>query len=346
MNMRKKINEEGQSVIKKVVSAPDPRTAAVALQRLRDEFGFSDINSWISNGTDVCVEVEKSSTDDSYFYDMLKAMDEFSNRGVAGKRAVAENGRGLKGHLVEELKSLIRDKVLEAFDPNDPINKIELFDDPKVRSGKEWADKGGNFPVKRNGKIFWVSRSVAVSLATFCFDKAHGVWCVLANKRGPGCNTKVGCWNLPCGFLDYGETGEQAAIRETWEETGVAIPKGTHLRLLGTNTMKENVSMAFTCVLSGSIEDYPLSDANSEPGEVADIKWIPVLTAGGTPLDKVVGSYHWDRDPSAVIGRAQTALLPYIKSADNYDMLVNKLKDEIKQNPTAMFLLNKILSMA
>jgi hypothetical protein len=69
------------------------------------------------------------------------------------------------------------------------------------------------------------------------------------------------------------------------------------------------------------------------------------MTAGGSTLEKVMGSYHWDRNPWDIIKRAQTALLPYIKSNDSYDMLVSKLKDEIKQNPTAMFLLNKIVSM-
>jgi ADP-ribose pyrophosphatase YjhB (NUDIX family) len=32
---------------------------------------------------------------------------------------------------------------------------------------------------------------------------------------------RVGTWTLPAGFMENGETTEQAALREVWEETGV-----------------------------------------------------------------------------------------------------------------------------
>ena len=224
-------------------------------------------------------------------------------------------------------------------------DKVELVDDPKVRKGAEWAKYGGNFPIKRNGKIFYVSRSVAVSLCVFCKDR-NGNWCVLANQRGPGCHTSVGLWNVPAGYLDYGESSEDAAARETWEETGVDIPANVPFRLLGTNAsrQKNDVSMAYTCVLEGVIDDYPLSDENSEPGEVADIKWIPIMSANGRIIKEFL-KYRWNRNPYVIYGRAQTALMPYIQSDDKYNVLVKKLKQEIGGNPTALYLLDKILSM-
>ena len=47
-------------------------------------------------------------------------------------------------------------------------NKVSLYNDPKVRSGDEWVKYGGNFPIERNGHIYYVSRSVAVSLYCYC----------------------------------------------------------------------------------------------------------------------------------------------------------------------------------
>lgn len=226
-------------------------------------------------------------------------------------------------------------------------DKVELVNDPKVRSGAEWAKYGGNFPIKRNGKIFYVSRSVAVSLMTLCMDKSRGVWCVLANQRGPGVVHNRGKWNIPCGFLDYNESGEDAAKRETFEETGVEIPKEVRLRHLGTRASKDRdtVSMAYVCVLPGSVEDYPLSADNSEPGEVSDIKWIPIFTAGGTELKDVISKYNWDKSPDDIINRAKTALVPYMKTSGDYNKMLEQLKKEIGYNPSALFLLDKILSM-
>ena len=45
--------------------------------------------------------------------------------------------------------------IASSVNPPKPVDydKVELVNDPKVKSGKEWAQNGGNFPIKRNGKI-------------------------------------------------------------------------------------------------------------------------------------------------------------------------------------------------
>ncbi len=42
-------------------------------------------------------------------------------------------------------------------------------------------------------------------------------------------NKAYGLWNLPAGKLDEGETAEEAATRETLEETGYEVDLGRHL---------------------------------------------------------------------------------------------------------------------
>ena len=65
-----------------------------------------------------------------------------------------------------------------------------------------------------DGRTVWLSRSCAV-VGIIAVDNK-----VLMVKRGLGCPDEVGKWVLPCGYLDYDETLQDAIIREVYEETG------------------------------------------------------------------------------------------------------------------------------
>ena len=82
-----------------------------------------------------------------------------------------------------------------------------------------------NFPFEHDGMIYWWSRSLTGVNVVFCYSKIDNEWCVLADKRGEGCPTCIGMWNVPCGYCDTNETVKQTAIRESLEESGVRIPK-------------------------------------------------------------------------------------------------------------------------
>ena len=148
-------------------------------------------------------------------------------------------------------------------------DKLELVDDPNIVDG-------GNFAIKRNGKEYWVSRSNTISLCVFGYDE-NGVLHVLASKRGPKARGGVGKWNIIAGFLDYGYTLEQTAIKECYEETGVKITEdelinfGTH-----SNRVYNEVSTRFMAILKDPIENHPTSIENCEPGEVTDAQWIAI----------------------------------------------------------------------
>lgn len=236
-----------------------------------------------------------------------------------------------------QLNKTIQNVILEYFDKNDPYNQVSLVDDPKVRSGKAWADNIDNFPIKRNGKIFYVSRSVAMSLYCFCKNK-NGEWCILANKRGPGAPNNQGLWNVICGYLSYNETAEAGAARECWEECGLRLNPSI-LQQQGVNSKSENVTIRFAAVLSGTTENYPLSMDNCEPGEVTDVAWIPL---------RYVPKLKW------AFGQGHK-ILPQAKTSLGYDektgqcsndltYKINALKSELRgSNPYAFQLFTQIL---
>lgn len=72
-----------------------------------------------------------------------------------------------------------------------------------------------------DGQKIWVSRSVAVIMhlvIKFQYD-----FYVVTTLRGSGANDHNGKWCLPCGFLDWDESGAQGAARELFEETSINV---------------------------------------------------------------------------------------------------------------------------
>ncbi len=61
-------------------------------------------------------------------------------------------------------------------------------------------------------------------------------------------------WEVPKGFIDAGETPQQAAIRELCEETGFAISAAS-VRLLGTITPESGVIKGRTRLFSAVLDD-------------------------------------------------------------------------------------------
>jgi ADP-ribose pyrophosphatase YjhB (NUDIX family) len=85
----------------------------------------------------------------------------------------------------------------------------------------------------------------------------------------------IGCWALPGGFLECGESLEQAAARETWEETGVRVEPAA-MRLLALSTLPdlEEVHVGFRAELA----QMPVPACGPECSEAgffaeADVPW-------------------------------------------------------------------------
>ena len=128
-----------------------------------------------------------------------------------------------------------------------------------------------NFPVTVDGKEYWISRSVAA--VSYVYTIKDGQVYVLANKRGSGAPSNVGKWNAPSGFVDYNETVEQCAIRETFEETGVVV-RHTQMKELDDSPERigQNILVRFACY----VPMQETTSENCEPNEVDEIRWIPL----------------------------------------------------------------------
>src|SRR4030042_984708 len=131
-----------------------------------------------------------------------------------------------------------------------------------------------NFEFKHNGESLWYSRAVAVVGLILAHDYIWD-WYVLANKRGKNTPDFQGYWSLPCGYLDFNETCEEAIIREIFEETGLKIQKDRYLDLIGVDSIpvgKQNVTIRFKCNM---MEGITMADKiiinNSRPGSQINI---------------------------------------------------------------------------
>ena len=162
-------------------------------------------------------------------------------------------------------------------------DELELGEDPYARlDKKQQSGKKRNFPITRNNDGYWVSRSSSVSLYLFC-KNTEGEWCLLANQRGNNV-PRGGKWNVVCGYIDYGETLEHAAVRECFEECGIKI-RSTILKNCGTNSKYDTINTRFCGILKGTTDMYPPSIENCENNgdekqEVQNVAWIPLSELG------------------------------------------------------------------
>lgn len=242
---------------------------------------------------------------------------------------------------MDSIEMIVKKNIQEVFNKHDKYNRVELVDDPNVRSGKDWAIHGGNFPIKRNGNVYYVSRSMAVSLYCYCKNK-NGEWCILASKRGPKASSAHGLWNVVNGYLDYSKTAEQQAALEAYQECGVKVPIDKIMEM-GMNTRPsgrtQDFSVRFAAILDGTTDQYPTTIANCEPGECTDARWIP--------LSRVTHYPFAFGQAQKSIAQAHTILGDFTKEpSEEVNYLLNELYASISGNYRAKFLLDKIVKKA
>jgi 8-oxo-dGTP diphosphatase len=129
------------------------------------------------------------------------------------------------------------------------------------------AGEPQRFVCSRCQYVFYIDPKIAACTIT----EIDGRIVMLKRAIPPG----VGLWVIPGGFVDVGETVEEAAIRETWEEVGLKVEIGS---LIGVYSYPKS-SVAIVVYQADVLEGIP--EALDESLEVGlfvpeDIPWLDI----------------------------------------------------------------------
>lgn len=157
-----------------------------------------------------------------------------------------------------------------------------------------------------NGKHIWYSRSCAVvALVEAVLGKDQYL---LLCRRGPDVSSEPGKLTLPGGYVDFNESGLEAAYREIYEETGLDVHDekewGHDLEPWSVNSdpsaYGQTISLRYH--FKRFCKELPeLSTVNCEPNEITEAMWVPIREALDTELafglrDTVVRRYYFNPD--------------------------------------------------
>jgi len=111
-----------------------------------------------------------------------------------------------------------------------------------------------------------------VTVVCACIRREGGRQVLLSYRRAPGVKGLDGQWELPGGKIEFGETPEQALVREIREEIGLAVRPLRLLPYLHTNVWE--YEQTIQQVVLASYECEP--QKGSEPHASGDVRWFDV----------------------------------------------------------------------
>ena len=110
--------------------------------------------------------------------------------------------------------------------------------------------------------------------------RINAVYCLIYNDENNEVlmvyNYDSNSWSLPGGSVEDGETLEEAAIREAWEEIGVKVKIGDVAAINECFFEDENEQILFI-TFRAEIVGGEISILN--PNEISEIKWVELSKA-------------------------------------------------------------------
>lgn len=148
--------------------------------------------------------------------------------------------------------------------------------------------------VTTDGRKLYHSRSVAVVGIIGIWFEGETHFIIERRGTAPGLD-KQGMWCLPCGYLDWDESGPDAIKRELWEEVGIdfetsfaglemtldCLVQPWHVKT-EPDENRQNVTLRYGAMFTPTGDDYrtlPVLKPNNDcdhPNEVADARWMPL----------------------------------------------------------------------
>lgn len=102
-----------------------------------------------------------------------------------------------------------------------------------------------------------------------------------------------GTWSVPGGWLEFGETPEDAAVREAMEETGVEVEPIGHADFVSCPSYDGNFQIVTLFIYCGWVSGRPHVTEPDKCPEVAWINWDKVPTRSlFAPVDAWLRQVH------------------------------------------------------
>ncbi len=129
-------------------------------------------------------------------------------------------------------------------------------------------------------------------------EKRHGVAIMVQHEREDrflvckriGCRDMNGLLQFPGGSIEPGETAEEAAFRELWEETGSSVFKTCKPKLLSTVVFWNQGNTFVTSMFHVRLS-FRLTAFNMEPDKHGDWQWLTSAEIISQPHISIVKLY-------------------------------------------------------